>query len=640
MSTSNRKPWETSTTLDQTLLDNCQDNLLNGLEAIVEIVAPDGSIIRASDRNKYVGEHFYQALTNFPVVTRTLGDWLSTGLEFSELEFELSNADGRFNKYLPGGADFAGWVGRQVTVKLGLQEVESTYTTIFRGRITREAGFGRTVKSMIIRARDELERTVKVFPTETFSDSAYPKAPQELWGTLKPYIYGDWTENVTPGSASVPAFAVNGADVFVNGEDLNCQVAIGSPCVFTYVNHRLDVGQTVDVSGGSLPAGITAGTYTVFAVNFNSFQLTGVNASATGEATVKASGARQNVKLVVSSNVNEFFDTANVYIKRNEKRYRVPEAQVTNVNVDKNYFEIIQNQAGFQIDAANWVYDKSDIVLVRLKGKNLGSYDGNAVSIARDLMETFGGVTSPEFDPSWNTYRDKSTPAMSAVSNIKCRAWVHEPTEVLVYVKSLLSQVRLELFVDRDLQFHLSSLHFEDWQAAASYIVRNWDCERSSFVPKIDDKNNFNRVRGAYNFLPDIGEDAYTTPYFRNNAAISQAGITITKALLLPNLHDDTDAQNQVKETLKLASSYREVVSVNLTPRAFLKDVGDFVRLQISIGSTVLDGVPCLIRELGYDPGTLKLPVKLWSFAMVPFSGWSPGYAGTVGGSTASITQE
>jgi hypothetical protein len=642
MSNSNRTPWETATTLDQALLDASQDNLVNGLEAIVEIEAPDGSIIRASDRNKYVGEHFYEALTNFPVVTRTLGDWLSSGVEFSELDFELSNVDGRFNRFLPGGADFAGWVGRSVTVKIGLKEIASTYLTVFKGRITKEAGFGRTVKSINVRARDELERTAKTFPTETFSDSAYPNAPIELWGTLIPIVYGDWTADVTPGSASIPALPVNGANIFVNNEELNVQVTTGTPATFTYVNHRLVNGNVVYLSGSSLPSGLTAGNKTVANATPNTFELTGENASADGEATVArpAATAPTNLDCIISGNVNELFDTTNVYILRQEKRYRVTSTRVVNVNADKNRFEIQQDNSDFQIDGANWKYEKTDAVLVRVRGKNLGSYDSNAVSIARDIMETYGDVTSPEFDSTWTTYRDKATPAESAIANIKARAWIREAQEVLPYVKSLLAQVRLELFVDRDLQFRLHANHFEDWEAASSYIIRNWDCEKASFAPRIDDRNNFNRARAAYNFLPDIGENAYTTLYQRNQDAIDQAEAEITKAILFPNLHVLDDVKFQLQETLKLASSYREVITTSLTPRAFLQDVGGFVRVEVQIGSTVLDGVPCLIRELGYDPGTLKIPVKLWSFQMVPFTGWAPSYTGTVGGQTATITEE
>ena len=103
MSSANRKPYLTATTISQALLNAANDNLSNQIELIVDITAPDGSIIRASDRNKYVGEHFYEALTTFPDVTKTIGEFLGQGLVFSEMTFELSNADGRFNKYLLGG---------------------------------------------------------------------------------------------------------------------------------------------------------------------------------------------------------------------------------------------------------------------------------------------------------------------------------------------------------------------------------------------------------------------------------------------------------------------------------------------------------------------------------------------------------
>lgn len=643
MSSSDRKPWLTATVLNQQLLDDSQDNLAGGLEPIVEIAAPDGSIIRASDRNKYVGEHFYEALTNFPTITRTLGDWLSGGIEFSELEFELSNVDGRYNKYLPGGANFAGWVGRLVTVKIGLKEQASTYTTVFRGRVTREAGFGRTVQSIKIRARDELERAFGTkFPLNVFSDTAYPLAPQDLWGTLIPVIYGNWTVDVTPGSASIPAYPVNAASIFVNNEELNVQVTAGTPATFTYVNHRLTDGQVVHLDGSSLPAGLTPGNKTVANATPNTFQLTGENASADGEATVArpAATAPTNLDCIISFNANEAFDQTNVYILRQDKRYRVPANRIVNVNANNNRFEIQQDHPDFTIDGEHWEFDKSDKVLVRVRGKNLGAYDGNAIAIARDILETYGDVDPGDFDPSWNTLRDKASPAVSAIANIKARAWVREEQDVLGYVKSLLSQVRVELFVDRDLQLKLFPLHFDAWQASPSYVVRNWDCEKGSFQPQIDNRNNFNRARGAYNFLPDVGENAYVTRYQRNQAAINQSGEAVTRAILYPNLHVETDVKNQVVETLKIASSYREVVSVNLTPRAFLRDVGGFVSVQIDIGSSVISGVPCLIRELSYDPSSLKIPVKLWSFQMMPFGSWNPGYAGIVGGQTATITEE
>ena len=158
MGSKDRRPYLSATTITQDLLDESQDNLLNGLEAIVEIEAPDGEIIKASDRNKYVGGDFYEALTNFPQIARSVGDWLGGSLVFSEIDLEISNVDGRFNHYLPAGGDFSNWVGRSVELKIGLGENASTYISVFKGSISPEGGFSRTVKSLKIRARNDLEK--------------------------------------------------------------------------------------------------------------------------------------------------------------------------------------------------------------------------------------------------------------------------------------------------------------------------------------------------------------------------------------------------------------------------------------------------------------------------------------------------
>ena len=91
---------------------------------------------------------------------------------------------------------------------------------------------------------------------------------------------------------------------------------------------------------------------------------------------------------------------------------------------------------------------------------------------------------------------------------------------------------------------------------------------------------------------------------------------------------------------MKLASAYLEVIDVKLTWRAMLKDIGDFILLSTDIVSTIMTDVPCMIRDIGYDPKGLMIPVKLWSFQMCPFTGYAPGYAGTVGGESATITEE
>jgi hypothetical protein len=71
-----------------------------------------------------------------------------------------------------------------------------------------------------------------------------------------------------------------------------------------------------------------------------------------------------------------------------------------------------------------------------------------------------------------------------------------------------------------------------------------------------------------------------------------------------------------------------------------LKDIGNWILLDVEIGSSTFSGVPCQIRDISYSPNGLKLPMRIWSFAMLPFGTWNPGYTGIVGGQSATIIAE
>jgi len=108
VTTKDRRPYLTATALTQGFLNEAADNLVNQLELIVEITVPTGpdtpsGLIRASDRNKYVGGNFYEARLVFPIIHRTMGDWLSNVLEFSTIDIEINNFYCKYNSILPSG---------------------------------------------------------------------------------------------------------------------------------------------------------------------------------------------------------------------------------------------------------------------------------------------------------------------------------------------------------------------------------------------------------------------------------------------------------------------------------------------------------------------------------------------------------
>ncbi len=567
MSGKNRRRYLTETTLNQEFLDWSHDNLENRLEMICEIESPTGTIY-ASDRNKYVGGTFYEALLNFPVISRTVGEWLSPELQFSSLQLEISNADGRFNEFLPGGANFDGWIGKSIIVKLGLAEVASTYTTVFKGVVTEVGGFKRTIKSIILIARDDYDLLNVNFPKTALTKASFPDLSVDMEGTIMPIIYGDFTVNLDPSPAVVPTYASNLGDIAVTDTPWN------------------------------------------------------------------------NIQLRISENALVFLDTNNVYLNRGSDYFLVAPSDVVNVGVNNNTFEIQQNTANLWVNGAAYTFESSDLFLVRVKGKDLSGFDDNIIAQAKDLLETQAGISSGSFDANWAAYQAKATPAQSNIAGIKSRIWENEPKPVITFALSLLEQVRLEAFLDRNLMLKLNSLQFEDFVAAPAYTVKNWDVIETSFVPSIDDRNNFNRAQADFDFHPDVNENARKTAIYKNQGSITQIGKAVSKQISFPNLYIEQDVIYQLIEIIRMASSMFEIIDTSFTWRSLLQDIGDFVNIDVKIGSTLFDSVPAMIRNLGYDPQGLKIPVKMWSFAICPFPGYVPGYAGTVGGYNATIVAE
>lgn len=652
MSSSDRRPYLTATVLDQALLDACHDNLECRLEMVCDIEDPDGNFIRASDRNKYVGGVFYEALLKFPVISRTVGDWLVPDLQFSTLQLELTNVDGRFNQFLPSGSNYDSWVGKSVEVKLGLAEVSGTYSTVFKGTVTPVGGFRRNVKSISLISRDQYDKINVQFPNTTLTSGSFPKIEARYIGKVLPVIYGDYTVELDPAPAAVPAFATNGDAPFVNGKPQEVAITVASPGVFTAVDHDFDPNQKVMLAtNGSLPSPLVVATpYYIKVPSDDDFQLSLTPGGAAINLSGPQSGTHQvepftgeprdDVEFLICDHDLLFLDTAHIYLKRGELYYLVPSSEVVGPGAGNRSFSVVQDTATLWVEAAAYLFDTGDEFYVRVKGKDLGAYSDNIVWQARDLLLTYGGVLSGDLASNWETYRDKASPAQSAIANFKSRVWENEPTPLMAFALSLLEQVRLEGFIDRDLKIRINSLHFEDWDAASSHVVRNWDVAKDSFATTTEERNNFNRAQGAYNFLPVLGEEARATAVYKNSLAITQARKDISKRLIYPNLYQADVVANQLTETLRIASSGFEIIATELTWRTLLRDIGDFVLLDVKIGSAIFENVPAMVRDVGYDPAGLKIPVKLWCMQLLPFPGWEPGYAGTVGGYNATITQE
>lgn len=581
--TIDRRPFLAASTITQSLLDEMASNLNSQIELVVDVTAPDGSIIRASNRNKYIdGVFYYAILENVPPTSKTLGEWLQAGLDFSSITIELLNVDGRFNKYAPGGIYFSDWTGLSLIVRIGLADVGASYQDIFKGFVTDVGGFGRSQRAIKIIARDRYDSLNTSFPTAIFDNTEYPDIEDSFIGTIIPLIYGDYaTPTRTP--AMIPTFPVNTADL--------------------------------DVIGGP-----------------------------SGDDPLKRNNIQMVISI---NDNRSFDDARVFYRASENNYILVPSSEITAVSVGKNSFEIKQNSAlwvpepdgsGGTLDAI-YLFSSGDEFFCCVEGKEVGGigFDNCSVGIVKDILKTYGGVVESDFDANFETYRLKNTPTQSAIANIPMRAWVQEQQSVLEYTLQLFEQVRLEYFIERVGQkIKINAIHFEDINTSSSIKLNNWDVQRNSLDISTSDTHFINQAQAEFDFNPALDGNNFKSEFYENTASITATKL-VARSIQYPNLYIKSDAVNQVVETLRLSSSNFEILTFTTSSRALIQDLGQFIIFNLRIGSTSFDNVPCQIRNMTYQSsGAIALTV--WSYLATPFPGYNSGSAGIVGGFDAPIS--
>lgn len=517
--------------------------------------------IRVSNKNIYVEKRFHEARVKFAgnFIKRSVGELFSPRIKFSSLNLEINNIDGKLSPLLPGGEYYTGLSNKTILVRLGLRDLGSTYTPIFRGSVTPLGGFKRGTSKLNLIARDQFDKLETQFPLEEFRKEEFPDINETLIGRAIPFILGDYSVNVEP-MGRVPAFVVNSEQEGL--QDGNGQI-----------------------------------------------------------------------ELVISANRLAPLNTQEIYLVRGDNHFRIPQGAIS-VSENQNRFTISQ-PAGFEIDGEEFKFEKTDQFTTKPKSPD-EPYRDNPIEQARQILIRYGGARLEDFHQNWNELRDKEAPEVSAIRNIRSRVWVQRQQSALQYALSLLEQIRVEFFVSKDLTLKLLPLHFEEFNPNPSHRIKNFDIERNSIKVSTDDNNIFNAARASFDFNPVTSENGLQTRTFINQKAIDQMGKTIAKDIEFPNLIEESTVINQLKEILKLASSYREYLDFNATSRSLLTDIGDFVMVNISISATTFKETPMMVRGTGIDP-KLKIPLRLLSFQMIPFPGWEPEISGIVGGFNGQI---
>jgi hypothetical protein len=356
------------------------------------------------------------------------------------------------------------------------------------------------------------------------------------------------------------------------------------------------------------------------------------------------------VSCIVSSFDLDELPTSGVYLRLGDEMHLVPSGNVSvgagnkSLTIDQ-HFTFLEGE-----DTRDYEFKEGDKFFVKCKGSLLPIPSASHTS----LMHHANFLISQIDDGYSKGDKWFAAETDATITSIKSRVWIQDPVETIDYVKSLLNQARLEIFVKNTGEIELNIMRHEYFNDFPNHKINNYDVVKDSLQVQIDDQSNFNRARAQYNYLPLFEENYNATKVFRNQLSINATNPpdadptkkkTIARDVIYPNLYDETQVINELKNVLRLASAMCELIDVKVTWRSMLLEIGDFVKISVQIGATVYDDVPAMVRSVGVDPQGISIPLRLWSFQMFPFKSWQPQtaprlYSGIISGATADIVQE
>lgn len=545
-----QKIYTSATSITQDFLDKTFGYGETKLQAICEIT--NGSnVIKVSSIPKYVGDVFYEGRASLPIIRKTIGQFLTTSFQFDDTNIQLSNVDGSLNKYFINGANYNTFIGSQMIFKLGVDDIESSYINVFTGEIKNESGLASSTQTVEFNAQNLLTNYNRTIDLPEIKSSVFPSAPADVLGTKIPVVIGDWT--VGCNVILTGSYKVNASGIDYDAE--------------TYTANNFYGGIVGYYIGGS---------------NF---------VFATGNYTPST--------------------ISNAWLKRGDKLLALNFNSTPQV-VGGYYVCNITNIKKSGGGTITYVYEQGDQLVISV---NVGSND-NIVNQAKSLLQNILGISSSLFDSSWTTLAAKASPSQSSISTIKSRVWIGENSgTILEYINSMLMQVRLKFFINSNGLFELLSLHFEDWQAPSSLRkIDKFQVIEESIKITLDDKNYICGANGNYSFTPVSNATMLKSPLLTNQTSKTAIGGTnVLKTIDFPNLYVASDVANQLTEYIRLFSFPLEYVTLSTAWTGLLDDIGDFINIDIQIGSINYINVPCIIMDKSIDLQTFKIQYKLLS---------------------------
>jgi hypothetical protein len=280
---------------------------------------------------------------------------------------------------------------------------------------------------------------------------------------------------------------------------------------------------------------------------------------------------------------------------------------------------------GYYIDGTIFILNKSDLSIYNYN-EFLDCSD-NVGFICRNILQSYAGKTSFDFDLLWN-----ETSRLS-LNEYKARAHISEKVNAINYIHTLLSGFNANAYI-RMQKYALYQINFSNFKTTGD-ILREGDIKEKTFNPSKEYNQYFNTATASYKYLPfsasNISSDIYVSP-----SGVKLAGREIAKKLEMKAVYRRADLDKLVPLFVRLAAAEPEFVNLTTGFRMLFTQLNAFYNINytnVEFGKTSgrrFNMVPSFVRSYTMNLDTMQISMKLWSLGTTQFGSYMP--EGVIGG--------
>lgn len=332
----------------------------------------------------------------------------------------------------------------------------------------------------------------------------------------------------------------------------------------------------------------------------------------------------------IAADVNE--NQIIIMDRNTQKVYRVDESDGTLISTVDLINDVAENflQArgvGYYIDGTVFYLNKQDLSIY-----NYNEFDGaneNPGFIARDILQSYAGKTTFDFDLKWNEQ------CRGTLADLKARVSINSETDTLTFISDFLKSFNTSFYLSFQ-KYSLFHITFDNF-TTDGLSLKEGDIKLGSFNPKKEYSQYFNAAFSQYKKRPFDNESIQSDNYVSPTGVQLAGGKEIKKELDLSPVYRREDLDLLMPLFVRLAAAEPEFVDLTVGFRFLFAQLNTFYNINFKDlfnktekSGRRFDNIPSFVRKIELNLDTMEISLKLWSLGTTQFGNFVP--VGVVGG--------